>query len=284
MGNRVILAVMPGAKLGQHWLVDKRVCSQIANSASLDANTTCIEIGGGKGALTKRLLPLCRKLIVYEIDSNWAAHLRQMIPSWLELKDVQTEYEVRELDALKIEWSRDALGLEKDEKLVVAGNLPYYITSPLLLRLAYSYLDISHALFLIQREVAERISASPKDSEYSRLSVSLGAFFKARTLFDVPPDAFKPRPKVMSSVLKLEPHAKPLVDRGIVELFERTVKVSFQMRRKKLKNNLIMGFPDLDGGKIDEIMVEAGVDANARGQEISVETFVRLTEILDSVS
>jgi len=271
---------MSPAKLGQHWLIDKRVCAQIADSAGLDLNTTCIEIGGGKGALTKLLLPLCRRLIVYEIDSNWAAHQRKFLPQWLEKSGAKTEYEVRELDALKIVWTRESLGLEKKEHVVVTGNLPYYITSPLLLRLAYSFLDIERALFLIQREVARRIAASAGDTDYSRLTVSLGAFFKSRMLFNVPPDAFKPRPKVMSTLIELEPYPKPRVDPDIVSLFEFTAQVSFHMRRKKLRNNLIKGFPSIDPAKIDEILSVLGIQPNARAQEIDVETFVRLSGML----
>jgi 16S rRNA (adenine1518-N6/adenine1519-N6)-dimethyltransferase len=265
---------MPGAKLGQHWLTDKRVSKQIAEAVGLTQNDTCIEIGGGRGALTRYLIPLAGRLIVYEIDPKWASHLREFSPSW------GGEPEIRELDALKIVWDRQSLGIAPDEVFYVTGNLPYYITSPLLLRLAYSRLDFKHAVFLIQKEVAERIAAKPKDSAYSRLTVSLGAFLESEILFDVPRDAFSPVPKVTSTLIRLTPREKPEVGVEMADAFERLVKAAFHMRRKTLKNNLVAGFYDITPKEVEDMLDCMGINQKARAQELPISDFATLARLL----
>lgn len=268
---------MTRQKFGQHWLADRHVCTRIANAVNLTDRETCIEIGGGKGSLTRHLAGISKRLIVYEIDYKWAEHLREHGPKWGD------EIEVRRKDALKIKWTRESLELPPDEPLVIAGNLPFYITSPLLLRLAYSQLDFDRAIFLIQKEVAEKIASSQKDSEYGRLTVSLGAFIKTELLFDVEPKAFKPPPKVNSTVISVVPHEKPLVEREYVDAFEKTVQVAFHMRRKTLKNNIAAAYPDLSNENILTIFDRLGIPPNARAQELSVADFIELTKKLYEV-
>ena len=265
---------MPHAKLGQHWLVDKRECEKIAQSVSLSENEICIEIGGGKGALTRHLAGKCRRLIVYEIDPKWADHLEEHSPKW------GSGVEVRRMDALKINWNRDDLGISANEPVVIAGNIPYYITSPLFLQLVYSYMDFQRAVFLIQKDVAKRICASPGDSEYSRLTVSLGAFVRTEIVHDVPPEAFLPKPKVVSSVIRMVRHAEPKVPPEMAKLFEKTVQISFHMRRKTLKNNLREAYKNLPMTKIEELIEELEIKPDARPQEIPVEKYVSLTHRL----
>ena len=262
-------------KLGQHWLADRRTCSRIARAVGLSDSETCIEIGGGKGSLTKHLAAKCKRLIVYEIDPKWAEHLRIYGPRWDE------GIEVREKDALKIDWSRASLELSPDEPVVIAGNLPFYLTSPLLLRLAYSGLDFARAVFLIQKEVAERIASNPGDSVYGRLTVSLRAFVNSLLLFDVPPEAFKPPPRVMSSLIRLTPHEEPLVEPEYVDAFERTIQAAFHMRRKTLKNNLRVAYPDILETRLLEIFDHLDIPPKARAQAVSVEKFVNLTRTLN---
>jgi 16S rRNA (adenine1518-N6/adenine1519-N6)-dimethyltransferase len=251
------------------------VCSRIAKAVNLTDRETCIEIGGGKGALTRNLAGKPRRLIVYEIDPKWAIHLREYGPQWDE------KIEVREKDALRIEWTRDALQIPHGEPIVVTGNLPYYITSPLLLRIAYSGLDFDRAVFLIQKEVAEKIVSKPGDSDYGRLNVSLGAFLKSEILFDVEAEAFKPPPKVTSTLIRLVPHPKPLIERELVNAFEKTVQVAFHMRRKMLKNNLHAGYPDIPTESIMSIFGKLGIDPKARAQELSVQDFINLIKELN---
>jgi len=273
-GDVICFRAMTRAKLGQHWLVDKRATGRIADAIELREEEACIEIGGGRGALTRVIASRCKRLIVFEIDSGWAEHLRKFAPSW------GGNVEVREADALKIEWDRTALGLEPVEPLVITGNLPYYITSPLLLRLAYSGLDFRRAILLIQKEVAERIASRPSDHSYGRLSVSLGAFLETEILFNIPPAAFKPPPKVTSTLIRMTPRKTPLVEPDLVDTFERTVQVAFHMRRKTLKNNLHAGFPELPVAKIEDIIQRMGVSPSARAQEVTVEGFVTLSRML----
>jgi 16S rRNA (adenine1518-N6/adenine1519-N6)-dimethyltransferase len=268
---------MPRARLGQHWLDDHRVCVKIADTIDPSPDETVVEIGGGKGALTKRIASRCRRLIVYEVDRNWADHLKAYAPGWSERK---SEVEIREADILTVEWTRGALGLRADEPVVIAGNLPYYITSPLLLRLAYSGLDFNRAVFLIQKEVAEKIASGPGDSEYGRLTVSLGAFLETKTLFDVSPEAFKPPPKVNSTVIRMEPRSEPVVQKDEAGDFERTVQAAFHMRRKTLRNNLRAAFPEVSVERLNEILSCLNLNPNVRPQEVGVREYAALTSIL----
>lgn len=271
---------MPRAKLGQHWLTDKRYSRKIADAVEIDRECTCIEIGGGRGALTRYLIPQAGRLIVYEIDRKWVDHLKEFGPTWDKSGRDGSHVEIRELDALKIEWDRNSLKLDPGEKIIVCGNLPFYLTSPLLLRLAYSRLEIERGVFLIQKEVAERIGAEPNTSNYGRLTVSLGAFLKTHILFDVPPEAFTPRPKVTSSLIQMIPHEHALIDDDITDSFERVVQVLFHMRRKTLRNNIHAGYPDKPISEIEELIGKLGIKPNARAQELPVEKFVELTKAL----
>lgn len=264
-------------RFGQHWLIDRRVCERIAAAVDLQAGETCIEVGGGKGALTRRLARNSERLIVYELDRNWAEHLRVYAPQW---GGAAARIEVREQDALRVEWTREGLGLLQKEPVVVTGNLPYYIATPLLLRLAHGGLDFERALFLVQKEVADKIAAEPGDSNYGRLTVSLGAFLKCEVLFDVPPEAFKPRPKVTSSLLKLTRLPEPLVSREEIPAFEMVVQVAFHMRRKTVRNNLKSGFQGLRVETLNAILRELGIEEKSRAQELSVGTFARLARRL----
>ena len=267
-------------KLGQHWLTDKRYTGKIAQLIDPGVNRTCIEIGGGRGALTRHLIPVVRRLIVYEIDNKWADHLREYCPRWDTSGRNGEHVEIRQLDALKIEWERDSLQVESSEDIVVCGNLPYYITSPLLLRLAYSRLNIERAVFLIQKEVAEKITSKPGSKDYGRLTVSLLAFFKSKILADIPPEAFSPKPKVMSSLIQLLPYEKPIIDGNLIGSFERLIQASFHMRRKTLKNNLKAEFPEKPLDEIEKTINAIGAKPDARAQELSVEDFIKLTELL----
>ncbi|MFH1676267.1 MAG: 16S rRNA (adenine(1518)-N(6)/adenine(1519)-N(6))-dimethyltransferase RsmA, partial [bacterium] len=259
----------------QHWLSDHKYLVRISDVLEAEHDETCIEIGGGKGALTRIISPNFKKVIVYEIDRKWAEHLREFKANW------KGEIEVRQKDALLIEWNRESLGLSHSEPLVITGNLPYYITSPLLLRLAYGEINFRRTVFLIQKEVAQKISSKPGDSEYGRLTVSLGAFLKSELLFDIPPDAFKPPPKVMSSVIRFTRHKNPKIKTELAAAFEKTVQAAFHMRRKTIKNNITKAYPRIPQDKLIEIFQNAGIEPGSRAQESSVEKFIALTKLLN---
>ncbi|MCX6646739.1 MAG: 16S rRNA (adenine(1518)-N(6)/adenine(1519)-N(6))-dimethyltransferase RsmA [bacterium] len=271
---------MSRPKLGQHWLDDKRYAREIVDAIVADREHVIIEIGGGRGALTRFLIPISGRLIVYEIDNKWSEHLTEYGPGWDDSGREFRHVEIRQHDALKIEWDRDSLGLKENERVIICGNLPYYITSPLLLRLAYSRMDFEQATFLIQKEVAEKIASKPNSSDYGRLTVSLGAFFKSEIILHIPPEAFSPRPKVMSSLIRLIPHKTPLMNTELIGPFERIVQASFHMRRKTLKNNLIVAFPQKSPDEIAGIIAGIGANPTARAQELSVEDFIKITELL----
>lgn len=227
---------MARRKLGQHYLIQGRTLERIAAAACPGPEPLVIEIGPGRGALTRRLLARAERVVAVEIDAWLVDHLRREFAS-------EPRLEVVHADVL-------ATSLDRWGPAVLAGNLPYYITSPILEKVVASRAAVRRAVFLVQKEVARRIAAAPGSRDYGFLTVSLGLFFDAALLFDVTPGAFHPPPKVDSSVVRLEPAARA-GELGIAdpEHFLRFAARCFHQKRKTLRNNLAGDFPRerLDG-------------------------------------
>lgn len=212
---------MARQKLGQHFLVSEKALDRIAAAACGDGVPLAVEIGPGKGALTAKLLPLCGKLVTLEIDPDLVAYQRMRFGD-------QPNFEIHQQDALQTDFNAWP-------GAVIAGNLPYYVATPIIERVLRA--NVPRAVFLIQREVAERITAVPGTRAYGYLSVLVQLMADARLLFRVAPGCFQPPPKVDSAVIELRPREKtlPLQDR---EDFIRFLALSFHLKRKTLRNNL----------------------------------------------
>ena len=249
-------------RLGQHFLASTSILQRIAAAAVPDAEQPLpvIEIGPGKGALTQYLLPRASRLDAVEVD--------QVLVHYLQEKFRGTPgFAVHHDDVLRAD-------LRQWAPAVVAGNLPYYITSPIVdkvLRLGPELL--LRAVFLVQREVAERMTAAPGSRDYGYLSVSCQVLAETKYLFTVPPGAFRPPPKVDSAVVLLQPRSEPLV--GDVEGFLQFASACFTQKRKTLRNNLsgVYGREQVDAQQ------EAGMRAEQLGVGQLADLYARLREV-----
>jgi 16S rRNA (adenine1518-N6/adenine1519-N6)-dimethyltransferase len=231
-----------GRRLGQHFLIKGSVLERIAAAACPEREPLVIEIGPGRGALTEKLLKRADRVIAIELDPSLVEHLRVRYPAEVIHADV--------LDTDLGQWG----------PAVIAGNLPYYITSPILEKVLA--LDFRRAVFLVQKEVAERLVAQPGSRDYGYLTVQTAVFAHARLLFAVKPSAFHPPPKVDSAVVLLERRPPILED---VPRFLRFVSRAFRHKRKTLRNNLA----DVPG-------IESWPEAGLRAEQIGLEQFVAM--------
>jgi 16S rRNA (adenine1518-N6/adenine1519-N6)-dimethyltransferase len=251
-------------KLGQNFLNDTEAIQRIANSLGDLSGRTVVEIGPGAGAITGALAARATHVLAVELDRDLAAHLRTQFPP--------ERVTVIEQDVLHFDFA--AASLAAGERLVVVGNLPYYITSQILLKLAASHASLDRAVLMVQREVADRITAAPGSRDYGLLSVTVQLYGPSEKLFTLPPSAFSPPPDVHSTVLRWR-FAPRLAELGIEEArFLRFVRQVFAQKRKTLANNLrAAGFSQ---EAIAAALASAQVPAQARSEALSVETFAAL--------
>jgi 16S rRNA (adenine1518-N6/adenine1519-N6)-dimethyltransferase len=237
-------------KLGQHFLIRGSVLERIAAAVCPAPVELAIEIGPGRGALTEKLLKRAGRVIAIELDSFLVEHLRRKFANEPRLEVVHADVLATDL----AQWGRAP----------VAGNLPYYITSPILQQTVRG--RVPRAVFLIQKEVAERLVAQPGSRAYGFLTVETALFAAARLLFEVKPAAFHPPPKVDSAVVLLEPHGR---DWGAdTDGLLRFVGRSFEHKRKTLRNNLA----EFYGRELVDLWPEAGL----RAEQLSIDDFVRI--------
>jgi len=223
---------MARQKLGQHFLISGKILERIATAACGEHTALAVEIGPGRGALTEHLLAHADRVAAIELDPELAQHLRERW--WQEQSPEESRLEILEGNALEADWSQWGAG-------VLAGNLPYYVATPIISRYVREPGKLSSATFLIQKEVAERICAKPGGKEYGYFSVECQYFAKAEYLFTVPPGAFRPPPKVDSAVIRLTPIDGAGLDgvaRDEAEGFLKFVSACFRQKRKTLRNNL----------------------------------------------
>ena len=251
-------------RLGQHFLTDPSVIQQIISTAAPAAGEHFVEIGPGRGALTGPLLSRGAIVHAVEIDPVLAQELHESFP--------HDRLSVHRADALEFDYSAlKGIGVP-DARLRLIGNLPYYLSTPLLFRLLESAAGFRDMTVMLQREVAERLCASPGSRRYGRLSVTAAARCCAEPCFTVAPRAFEPRPKVHSMVVRLTPDTRYRVRRP--DAFERVVRQAFSQRRKTIANAL-------RGLANKEQITAAGIDPTLRPEQIPVEAYLRLSEHLD---
>ena len=246
-------------RLGQHFLTDASVIQEIISTAAPGAGEHFVEIGPGRGALTEPLLAAGAIVHAVEIDRVLAQELRERFPD--------ERLTVHRADALDFDYA--ALRVPG---LRLIGNLPYYLSTPLLFRLLESAAGFRDMTVMLQREVAERLCAPPGSRRYGRLSVTAAARCRAEPCFSVAPGAFEPRPKVHSMVVRLTPHSRCRIGRP--GAFARVVRQAFSQRRKTIANAL-RGLADR------EQIAAAGIDPTLRAEQIGVQAYLRLSDQLD---
>jgi 16S rRNA (adenine1518-N6/adenine1519-N6)-dimethyltransferase len=248
--------------LGQHFLNDRRILQRIVDSLELTGRETVIEIGPGRGSLTDLLVPAVGRLIVIEYDRALAALLR------LRFADVPS-VSVIESDVLTVD-----LGAAAGGPYSLVGNVPYYITTPILFH-ALQAPRPARAVYLVQREVAARIAAAPGSEEYGALSVNVQAVAHAKLLFRVAPGSFQPPPKVDSAVVRIEPRPDPVVSSSEEAAFRRFVQDAFGMRRKQMRR-VLREILSIDADAADAMLSAASIDPVTRPETLSPEDFAQL--------
>lgn len=246
-------------RFGQNFLQDPIYRQRIANSLHLKPGAKCIEIGPGKGAITHHLLARFGQLEAIEMDRDLVA--------LLERKFGHQNLSLHEGDVLKFDFNALAAG----QRLAIIGNLPYNISSPLLFYLMDYLHIIDEMVFMLQKQVVDRMTAPPGSKTYGRLSVTTGLLLRSEKLFDVPPGAFTPAPKVTSSVVKLQPRQDidASLDRRV---FGQIVKAAFSQRRKTIRNSLSEW---VSVEQFDQL----GIDPKLRAEQLDIETYVRLAHL-----
>jgi 16S rRNA (adenine1518-N6/adenine1519-N6)-dimethyltransferase len=244
-------------ELGQNWLTDGQYARRIVEAVAPAAADLVVEIGPGPGALTDLLVPLAGHTLAIELGERHAADRLTVV-----------EADALEVDLVALVRSTLA-GDSRLERARVVANLPYYISSPVLVRLVEARNAFADATIMLQREVVDRITAPPGGKEYGTLSVLVTTYCRASRLFDVPPGAFRPVPSVVSSVVRLEFAPEPLVEISDARLYFTIVRGAFAQRRKTLENNLrAIGFKGL--------AEEAGIDPARRAETLALEDFAAL--------
>lgn len=261
--------VAPLKRFGQNFLIDGNIADNIAQAA-IPNGACALEIGPGMGALTIRLLNRASAVAAYEIDAGLSAALRDMFAQ-------EANFRLFHQDFLKADLIKDINDLFHGSEVYVAANLPYYITSPCIMKLVETKLNIVCITVMMQKEVAERLCAKPGSRDYGAISAAVGYFADPRLLFNVSAGCFYPKPDVASSVVQLSVKRKAGGEED--DAYLKTVKSLFAMRRKTVKSNLRQSF-GLVAEAAADVLKEAGIDENARAEMLSVNDFEKVAGVL----
>lgn len=249
--------------LGQHFLTDRAILARIAGALEATGVETIVEVGPGRGALTEHLRPLAGRLVAVEYDRALAARLRAQYAS-------DPGLEVVEADVLASPLAEVA----RTDDFLLVGNVPYYITTPILFH-ALRPPRARRAVFLVQREVAERLTAAPATAEYGALSVNVQAVATVTRLFKVAPGAFHPPPRVDSAVVRVEPRPDPVVSHAEEEPFRALVQAAFGFRRKQMRR-VVRSLFDVTPEAAEAMLAAAHIDPNVRPETLSPQQFAAL--------
>jgi 16S rRNA (adenine1518-N6/adenine1519-N6)-dimethyltransferase len=251
-------------RFGQNFLVDHTVVDRIVLSIGVRTGDHLVEIGPGKGALTRLLVEQANPVDVIELDRDLVPLLQQQFS--------EKEIIVHNHDALQFDYSV----LQRDKNpLRVVGNLPYNISTPLLFHLLHYRRIIDDMHFMLQQEVVDRLAAQPGSKAWGRLGIMAQYYCEVEKLFTVPPEAFDPPPKVQSAIVRLKPLAKPVQQAKDIRYFEKAVKLAFSQRRKTLRNNFRTALSAEDLEALD-------LDPGERPENLSLPAFIKLGDALYS--
>lgn len=258
---------------GQNFLTDTNILNKIVNAADLNDEVGVIEIGPGIGALTEFIARKAKKVVAYEIDPR-------LIPILAETLAPYDNVKVIHQDILKADVASMIEEEFKDVKhIAVVANLPYYITTPILMGLIEKKLPIDWYVTMMQKEVAERLSAKPSSKDYNALSIAVQYYTDAKIALNVPKTVFIPAPNVDSSVVKLTKREQPAVKVENEDFFLEIVHAAFKQRRKTIQNNLNSYFSSLTKEEVTKLLEEAGIVPSRRGETLTIEEFGHLSNI-----
>ena len=265
--------------LGQNFLIDTNILRRIVDFAELTEESAAIEIGPGIGALTEQLARRSKKVIAFEIDQRLLPILQETLAPYPNTTIIH--HDVLKADVRQA--IEDKLTNIKD--IMVVANLPYYVTTPIIMKLLEEQLPIRGIVCMLQKEVADRISAKPGTKDYGSLSIAIQYYTEAETVMIVPKTVFIPQPNVDSAVIRLTKRKEPAVSVHNEEFFFQIIRASFAQRRKTLLNNLTSYLPD-GKQKKEEIIAALGqaeIEPSRRGETLSIEEFARLSDKLAEI-
>ena len=261
-------------KFGQNFLIDTHVLDKIVEASGITKDDFILEIGPGIGTMTQYLCENAREVVAVEIDQN-------LIPI---LADTLSEYDnvtVINEDILKLDINQLAMERNGGKPIKVVANLPYYITTPIIMGLFESHVPIDSITIMVQKEVADRMQVGPGTKDYGALSLAVQYYAKPEIIANVPPNCFMPRPNVGSAVIRLTRHTEVPVAVDDEKLMFRIIRASFNQRRKTLANGL-NNSPEIHLSKeiIQESIEELGVPVTIRGEALTLEQFADLSNII----
>lgn len=262
--------------LGQNFLIDTNILNRIVDHAELTDGSGAIEIGPGIGALTEQLAKRAEKVVAFEIDQRLLPILEDTLSPYPNVKIIHSDVLKADVHAVM----EQEFAQFKD--VMVVANLPYYVTTPILMKLLEERLPIRGIVCMLQKEVGDRISAKPGTKEYGSLSIAVQYYTKAETVMIVPKTVFMPQPNVDSAVIRLTLHDEPPVKVKDEAFFFHVTRSSFAQRRKTILNNLTSQLPDgkLKKESIQAALQQAGVEESRRGETLTIEEFAQLSNAL----
>ncbi|WP_238357850.1 16S rRNA (adenine(1518)-N(6)/adenine(1519)-N(6))-dimethyltransferase RsmA [Cohnella zeiphila] len=260
--------------LGQNFLVDQNILDKIVEAADLGPSRGALEIGPGIGALTERLAREAGRVAALEIDPRLLPILRDVLADYNNVNIVHADVLKTDLHRL---WQEQFSGCER---VSVVANLPYYVTTPIIMKLLEERLPLDAIVVMVQKEVAERMAASPGGKEYGTLSIAVQYYCEPELVCSVPSGAFIPAPNVDSAVIRLKRRPEPAVRVSDEASFFRVVHASFAQRRKTLSNNLAALAGKDRKAELAGLLESCGIKPERRGETLSLEEYARLTEAL----
>ncbi|MGG5371289.1 16S rRNA (adenine(1518)-N(6)/adenine(1519)-N(6))-dimethyltransferase RsmA [Enterococcus sp. AZ196] len=263
--------------LGQNFLTEPNILQKIVATAEIDEHTNVIEVGPGIGALTEHLARAAHQVLAFEIDDRLIPVLADTLSPYENIKVVHN-------DILKVDLKKETEYFDQAGSIKVVANLPYYITTPIMMHILESELAIDEMVVMMQREVADRISAKPGTKAYGSLSIAVQYYMEATTAFIVPKTVFIPQPNVDSAILRLVRRETPAVEVTNETEFFKLTKAAFNMRRKTLWNNLLSSYGKEEAKKawLETSLKQSEIDPKRRGETLSLEEFARLSNALEA--
>lgn len=264
---------------GQNFLTDTNILQKIVDTAEIDKNVNVIEIGPGIGALTEFLAENAAEVMAFEIDDRLIPILADTLRDFDNVKVINEDVLKSDLQSRIKEFTNPDLPIK------VVANLPYYITTPILMHLIESKIPFVEFVVMMQKEVADRISAEPNTKAYGSLSIAVQYYMTAKVAFVVPRTVFVPAPNVDSAILKMTRREQPIVQVKDEDFFFRVSKISFVHRRKTLWNNLTSHFGKADEikAKLEQALEIAEIKPSIRGEALSIAEFAKLADALKEV-
>ena len=262
-------------RFGQNFLIDTHVLEKIIAASQITKEDFVLEIGPGIGTMTQYLAEYAREVAAVEIDNTLIPILKDTLKDWDNVTVIND-------DILKVDIRKLALEKNGGKPIKVVANLPYYITTPIIMGLFENQVPVDSITIMVQKEVADRMQVGPGTKDYGALSLAVQYYAKPEIVANVPPNCFMPRPKVGSAVIRLERYEKPPVEVSDEKLMFRIIRASFNQRRKTLVNGL-KNSPELSYSReeIEEVLNECGIPLNIRGEALTLAEFASLANAFD---